>query len=97
MITLIILNHTFLYAELVLTDEQIDNFTLCEIEKMLQANRRSLNDFKPIPFPTDYAVDHKGNQMIYDELNYDKQSLHREFIQLYSSMTGEHFFNLNIS
>ncbi|MCH84594.1 helicase-like protein [Trifolium medium] len=56
---------------------------------MLQANRRTLKDFKPIPFPKNFVTSQLGNQLILEELNYDKQQLHDEFIQLYSSLTDE--------
>jgi hypothetical protein len=71
-----------------LCDEDILDLTLCEIEKFLQANRRTLKDFKPIPYPKKFAISQMGNQLINDELNYDKQALHTEFIKLYSSLTG---------
>jgi hypothetical protein len=54
----------------------------------MQANRRTLKDFKPIPYPKNYVKNHVGNKLIYDELNYDKQLLHREYLQLHSSLTG---------
>jgi hypothetical protein len=80
-----VFNH---FAELMLCDEDIFDLTLCEIEKFLQANRRTLKDFKPIPYPKKFAISQMGNQLINDELNYDKQALHAEFIKLYSSLTG---------
>jgi hypothetical protein len=79
------------YAELQLCKQDIYDLTLCEIEKRLQANRRTLKDFKPIPYPKSYAISKLGNQLIQDELNYDKQALHKEFIHLYSSLTGNIF------
>ncbi|KAF1884541.1 hypothetical protein Lal_00028419 [Lupinus albus] len=36
---------------LVLTDEQLQNPTLLEIEKLLELNRRSLKDYPCMPYP----------------------------------------------
>ncbi|KAF1892857.1 hypothetical protein Lal_00035501 [Lupinus albus] len=35
---------------LVLSDEELQNLTLLEIEKLLQQNRRSLRDYPPMPY-----------------------------------------------
>ncbi|XP_058733259.1 uncharacterized protein LOC131604861 [Vicia villosa] len=43
--------------ELVLTQEELQNLTLIEIEKLLQANRRTLKDFSPIPYPNAYVLE----------------------------------------
>jgi hypothetical protein len=78
----------YIYAELQLTDAQIDNLTLIEIEKLLEANRRSLADYPCIPFPNHYVTAKLGNRLIYDELNYDTQQQKEEFQQLFKSLTG---------
>ncbi|XP_058752651.1 uncharacterized protein LOC131625838 [Vicia villosa] len=51
-------------TELTLTEEQLMNLTLTEIEKLLQSNRRSLKDFKPIPYPDGYVLQQLGNKLI---------------------------------
>jgi hypothetical protein len=77
-----------LFAALQLSDDQIDNLTLIEIEKLLQANRKSLTDYTNIPYPKNYVTAELGNRLIYDELNYDAQQQKEEFNGLYKSLTG---------
>jgi hypothetical protein len=85
--TLIIL-FSYISAGLHLSDVQIDNLTLIEIEKLLQANRRSLSDFPSMPFPQHYITANLGNRLIYDELNYDAKQQKEEFQDLYKKLTG---------
>ncbi|CAJ2658558.1 unnamed protein product [Trifolium pratense] len=75
--------------ELQLTEAQLENLTLIEIEKYLEANRKSLTDFPCLPFPNDYVTAELGNRLIYDELNYDVHQQREEFLQLYQSLTDE--------
>jgi hypothetical protein len=84
----IYIHNKYLYAALILTDDQIDNLTLIEIEKLLQANRKSLTDYPCIPFPNDYETAELGNRLIYDELNYDVHQQIQEFHELFKSLTG---------
>ncbi|KAK2411012.1 ATP-dependent DNA helicase RRM3 [Trifolium repens] len=71
-----------------LSDDQVDNLTLIEIEKLLQANRKSLTDYPDIPYPRNYVTAELGNRLIYDELKYDAQQQKVEFNQLFKSLTG---------
>ncbi|XP_058756263.1 uncharacterized protein LOC131629499 [Vicia villosa] len=75
--------------ELVLTQEELQNVTLIEIEKLLQANRRTLKDFSPIPYPNAYVLEQLGNRLIYDERNYDTTSMNSEFENLFAALTDE--------
>ncbi|XP_058783401.1 uncharacterized protein LOC131658083 [Vicia villosa] len=74
--------------ELVLTQEELQNLTLIEIEKLLQANRRTLKDFSPIPYPDAYVLEQLGNRLIYDERNYDTASMNLEFENMFAALTG---------
>ncbi|XP_058751157.1 uncharacterized protein LOC131624213 [Vicia villosa] len=74
---------------LVLTEEQLMNLTLTQIEKLLQANRRTLHDFKPIPYPDGYVLQQLGNRLIYDERSYDVSAMRTEFNNLSSALTDE--------
>ncbi|XP_058742520.1 uncharacterized protein LOC131615017 [Vicia villosa] len=69
---------------LVLTEEQTKTLKLIEIEKLLQANRRSLKDFKPIPYPDEYVLQQLGNRLIYEERNYDVDLMKSEFDKLFN-------------
>ena len=75
-------------TDLLLSDEQLHNLTLIEIEKLLQSSRRSLKEFKSLPYPDGYLLEQLGNRLIYDEHNYDTTELQIEFQELFSSLTG---------
>ncbi|XP_050890003.1 uncharacterized protein LOC127095340 [Lathyrus oleraceus] len=74
---------------LVLNDEELQNLTLLEIEMILQTNRRTLKDFCLTPYPNGYVLEQLGNQLIYDERNYDVAQLKTEFTNMFASLTGE--------
>ncbi|KAF1870913.1 hypothetical protein Lal_00030225 [Lupinus albus] len=53
---------------LVLTDKQLQNLSLLEIEKLLELNRCSLKDYPCMPYPNGYITSQLGNRLIYEEL-----------------------------
>jgi hypothetical protein len=71
-----------------LTDEQLYNLTLLEIEKILELNSRSLNEFQSMPYPKDYITAELGHRLIYDEHNYNVEDLKVEFQELFNLLTG---------
>lgn len=75
-------------TDLILTDDELQNLTLIEIEKHLQSNRKSLKEFKCMPYPNGYVTDFFGNRLIYDERNYDPVVQKQIFQQLFASLTG---------
>jgi hypothetical protein len=76
------------FSELLLSEEQLHNLTLLEIEKLLQASRRTLKDFPSLPYPQGYVLEQLGNRLIYDERNYNIESLKAEHLELFNSLTG---------
>ncbi|XP_074270828.1 uncharacterized protein LOC141594731 [Silene latifolia] len=76
--------------DLQLTDEELQNYALINIENSLQINGSSLRRFEGMPFPDMSATTHHRNSLVMDALSYDRQSLseEHEIIQL-SSMTDE--------
>lgn len=58
----------------------------------MEKNRRSLKEFKGFPYPTGYVMEELGNRLIYDELNYDVQSLKADFQRLFTSLTGKQHY-----
>jgi hypothetical protein len=62
--------------------------TLIEIEKLLEANRKSLRDYPSIPYPDNYVTAQLGNRLVYDEKNYDVQQQKIEFQNLFKTLTG---------
>ncbi|XP_028752922.1 uncharacterized protein LOC114712535 [Neltuma alba] len=63
--------------------------TLNEIDKLLKANGRSLNDFPSLPLPVDVPTIDVSNKLILQELNYDRESLHLEAKELIRSLNSE--------
>jgi len=76
------------FSELILNEEQLHNLTLLDIEKLLQSSRRTLKDFPSLPYPQGYVLEQLGNRLIYDERNYNTDTLKVEFLELFSSLTS---------
>jgi ATP-dependent DNA helicase PIF1 len=77
------------FADLVLTPEQLKSYALAEIDTLLQSNNKSLGNYPDMPQPDPELLPDRGNRLIFDELNYDKQSLLEEHRTLMSTMTAE--------
>uniref|UniRef100_A0A2N9HBD5 ATP-dependent DNA helicase n=1 Tax=Fagus sylvatica TaxID=28930 RepID=A0A2N9HBD5_FAGSY len=60
------------YEELRLSNEQIQNYTLEEIENNMVRNGRSLKEFEMMPYPDMMRLRESNNRLIVEELNYDK-------------------------
>ncbi|XP_058742334.1 uncharacterized protein LOC131614800 [Vicia villosa] len=75
--------------EMILSNEELVNLTLVEVEKLLQKNRKSLSDFVGMPQPNGYVVQQLGNRLIYDERNYDIIEQRQEYNTLYQHLTDE--------
>ncbi|KAL8534275.1 hypothetical protein ACS0TY_010325 [Phlomoides rotata] len=69
--------------------EQLKNFALIEIEKLLQMNGSSLSRFLTMPLLEDSLVSETNNRMIYEELSYDCAELQEEFESRCLSLTEE--------
>ncbi|XP_025703768.2 uncharacterized protein [Arachis hypogaea] len=54
-----------------MTDEELQTFCLIEIEKLLQANGKSLRDFAGMPLPNVNLVSQFSNSLVLRELEYD--------------------------
>ncbi|CAI8604001.1 unnamed protein product [Vicia faba] len=72
-----------------LSNAQLKNLTLIEIEIMMQSNRRSLHEFKDMPYPDSYVTRHVGNRLIYDELDYNADTERENFHNLFTALTDE--------
>ncbi|XP_058766937.1 uncharacterized protein LOC131640560 [Vicia villosa] len=75
--------------DLQLSEVDLQNLTLIEIETLLQASRRSLHDFKLIPYPSDYVLQQLGNRLIYEERLYNIAVIKSEFQSLFTALTKE--------
>jgi hypothetical protein len=76
-------------ADLVLSPTELKSFALSDIETLLQSSNKSVSDFPTMPQPDMSLITDRQNRLIYDELNYDRQSLAEEYTQLMSTMTSE--------
>ncbi|XP_074302122.1 uncharacterized protein LOC141633574 [Silene latifolia] len=82
--------HTLLNnQDLQLTDEELQNYALIDIENSLQINGSSLRRFEGMSFPDMSATTHHRNSLVMDALLYDRQSLSEKHEIQLSSMTDE--------
>lgn len=77
------------FQDLVLSPTELKSFALSDIETLLQSSNKSVSDFPTMPQPDMSLITDRQNRLIYDELNYDRQSLAEEYTQLMSTMTSE--------
>ncbi|XP_074304676.1 uncharacterized protein LOC141639454 [Silene latifolia] len=71
-----------------LTEDELKNYALLDIEACLQRNGSSLRRFEDMAFP-ESSTPHSVNTLVSDELSYDIVSLGEEHVHLLSSMTNE--------
>ncbi|XP_022011537.1 uncharacterized protein LOC110911246 [Helianthus annuus] len=81
--------------DLCLTDDQVKNLTLYEIEKILIRNNSSLRNFNTMPYPDHELISTSNNRLITEELDYDRIDLQEEFKNLLVSLTDEQRFIYN--
>ncbi|XP_076950263.1 uncharacterized protein LOC143623183 [Bidens hawaiensis] len=72
-----------------LSDDQLKNLALLQIEDFLVSNNSSLRRFSHMPFPDQESVSTSMNPLMMEELSYDKDSLSNDFKLLYTSLTDE--------
>ncbi|KAL6546147.1 hypothetical protein OROGR_010021 [Orobanche gracilis] len=72
-----------------LSEEQVRNLALFEMEKILASNNYSLKDWKSMPFPDEFVIPDIRNRFIHDEISYDKDAMNNEHSVLYSKLTDE--------
>ncbi|KAH1247740.1 hypothetical protein GmHk_06G017557 [Glycine max] len=70
-----------------LTEKETIHLCLTKIENMLQANRRSLRDFPSMPYPIGYARNQQHNNLIHNEMAYDKEMLAEQYNTTYQLLT----------
>ncbi|CAH1439013.1 unnamed protein product [Lactuca virosa] len=80
---------TVITYNLSLTDHQLKNLTLFDIESFLLRNNSTLKNFKGMPYLDFDCVSSSNNRLIAEELSYDITSLQNEFQTLIVSLTNE--------
>lgn len=76
-------------AGLTLTEDQIKNLALMDIENLLQMNGKSLEDYKGMPLPSNISVEGEEERLILEELNYDKRNMNDLLQQSLPSLNNE--------
>ncbi|KAL7132109.1 hypothetical protein ABFS83_12G049200 [Erythranthe nasuta] len=74
---------------LTLSEDDLKNYALIEIEKILQSNGKSLRNYAPMPVPIHTMLDDTENRLILDELDYDVSEMRVELQKLLSSITPD--------
>lgn len=72
-----------------LTEKQIQNYALYEIEEMLKRNGYTLADYEGMPVPERTVVEKGMNSLIAEELTYDVNEMKVEHDRLYPCLTDE--------
>ncbi|MCH79953.1 ATP-dependent DNA helicase PIF1, partial [Trifolium medium] len=75
--------------DLRMTEDELQNLCLIEIQKLLMNNGRSLSDYKTMPEPIDEDVDLFENKLIADELSYNRVELGVLHSNLVQQLTEE--------
>ncbi|XP_045793087.1 uncharacterized protein LOC123888169 [Trifolium pratense] len=75
--------------ELQLSDEELQNLCLIEIQKLLLLNGRTLSDYKTMPVPVDGDVNNFENRLIAEELSYNRDELGVLHASLVEQLTEE--------
>ena len=70
--------HISHFHDLILSDSQLKNYGLYEIDQILQQYGKSLKDYPQMPQLDVNILIHKGNRLIEEEMSYDIGSLQRE-------------------
>ena len=72
-----------------LTDEQLQNYCLIEIQELLNRSGKSLSEFKDLPLPNPKLLTNLDNRLIREALDYDMKKSKVEHQQLHSLLNPE--------
>ncbi|CAN7043651.1 unnamed protein product [Brassica rapa subsp. trilocularis] len=79
----------FNFPGLILQDQQLQEYTLIEIERLLKENDKSLADFAGMPKPNPSVLKEISNTVLRQELNYDTEKEAIEHERLFSAMNED--------
>ncbi|XP_022030895.2 uncharacterized protein LOC110931830 [Helianthus annuus] len=79
----------FMFPGLHLSDDQLKNYCLIELNELLEKNGKSLADFTDMPQPDTSLLDKMHNRLIREEMSYNRKQLTDEHGQLYASLNTE--------
>ncbi|XP_052175337.1 uncharacterized protein LOC127790094 [Diospyros lotus] len=72
-----------------LSEEELKNYILLEIEKILRSRGKSLREFQSMPFSYEIDISFSKNKLIHDEMQYDRRSLAEDHKLFVSRLTDE--------
>ncbi|KAL6554020.1 hypothetical protein OROMI_019693 [Orobanche minor] len=75
--------------DLQLTEDQLKNLALGEIEKLLAENSTSLINFPGMPIPNENVTSDTENLLILEEMSYNIEEMKAEHAKLYPKLTDE--------
>ncbi|GLT45046.1 hypothetical protein SLA2020_189100 [Shorea laevis] len=81
--------HQFNFPNLKFTDDQIKNYCLLELERMLNRSGKSLSDYNGMPLPNMNLLFGADNRLIKEELNYDIRKMKADHDQFYISLNNQ--------
>ncbi|XP_074337283.1 uncharacterized protein LOC141674478 [Apium graveolens] len=76
-------------VELKLSDVDLENYTLVEVEKLLNGVGKSIKDFPNMPYPEDIYTHSTTNRLIEEETGYDKNQQFEEHSKNFQSLISE--------
>ncbi|KAL8155145.1 hypothetical protein AgCh_000510 [Apium graveolens] len=76
-------------VELKLSDADLENYTLVEVEKLLNGVGKSLKDFTNMSYPEDIYMHSTTNRLIEEETGYDKNQQFEELSKNFQSFNSE--------
>jgi hypothetical protein len=77
------------YNDLCLSDSQLQDYALCDIERLLNKNARSLREFETMPYPNTLLLSQSSNRLLQEELDYDRVVLAEEHNKLLKGLNYE--------
>lgn len=77
------------FPDLQLSDEQLQNYSLLEIEKILRKAGKSLEDYQGMTIPDSNLLVEMNNRLISEELNYDRFKMHEEYSNLFYGLNSD--------
>ncbi|WOG91187.1 hypothetical protein DCAR_0310435 [Daucus carota subsp. sativus] len=72
--------------ELKLTEEQVEAYTLVELETLMQKSGKSLRDIDGMPQPNTSLLSDSSNRLVNEELDYDTAKLKVQHENLYAAL-----------
>lgn len=78
-----------------MSDDQLQNMCLREIETLMQNKGKSLRDYPSMPYPEDVDVAFLGNSLLANELNYDRALLKEDHSRFFTMLNDQQLFAYN--